>query len=162
MKKVFKFLIVFTILYTPYYFYTKTNFDFDEAIHYTFDDTKYKKAEKLKNFDAIYFGDYPNDLNDTNIHDELIKHGYKKNQIDEKKLSSLNSIFRFQIDLTFIKSVTACAPEYNDIIILKKQNKITGIAKICFGCDKHYFVGNKFDDSNFDEYEDLKELLYTK
>ncbi len=162
MKKILKFLIVFAILYIPYYFYSRTNFEFDQAVHYSFEDSKYEKFEKLKNFEAIYYGDYPDDLNAINVDNELIKHGYKKRQIDEKKLSSLNTIFRFQFDLTFINSITACAAEYNDIIIFKKQNKITGIAKICFGCDKHYFIGNKFDDSSFDEYDELKELLYTK
>lgn len=162
MKKILKFLIVFAVLYTPYYFYTRTNFDFDEAIHYSFEDTKLEKVEKLKNFDAIYFDDYPYDLNQKDIQKELIKHGYSENKIDDTKLSSLKTIFRFQIDLSFIESVTSCAPEYNDIIILKKQNKIIGIAKICFGCDKHYFIGNKFDDSNFEEYNELANLLFTK
>lgn len=162
MKKIFKLLIVFAVLYIPYYFYTRTNFEFDEAIHYSFEEIKYKKVEKLKNFEAIYFGDYPDNLNETDIHNELTKHGYIENKIDETKLISLKTIFRFQIDLSIIKTVTACAPEYNDIIIFKKDNKITGIAKICFGCDKHFFIGNKFDDSSFDEYDELASLLFSK
>lgn len=141
-----KFLIVFTILYIPYYFYTRTNFEFDEAIHYSITDKQIDEIinkDTLNNFDAIFMGDYP-----TNIYNE--------------KLFSLKSLLLFEINPKLYGTVSACAPSYRDIIILKKDNKISGIAKICFECEQYYFIGNSFYFSDFDEYDDLKELLYNK
>ena len=165
MKKILKFLIVFTILYIPYYFYTRTNFEFDEAIHYSITDKQIDEIinkDTLNNFDAIFMGDYPTNIYNEKLTMELEKNGYKKSKIVNEKLFSLKSLLRFEINPKLYGTVSACAPSYRDIIILKKDNKISGIAKICFECEQYYFIGNSFYFSDFDEYEDLKELLYNK
>ena len=160
MKKIFKFIIVFAVLYLPYYFYTRTNFEFDEAIHYSITDVEIDKRDSIF-LDSIIYEDFPYQIYDTTFISKLEKNGFKKNQISEKNHSNLKTILRSQFGLGFLIS-TKCLPTYRDVIILKKDNKISGIAKICFDCDQHYFVGNSLDDSGFFEYEALKKLLYNK
>jgi hypothetical protein len=165
MKTILKLLIVFTILYIPYYFFTRINFEFDQAIHYSITDKQIDEIinkDSLNNFDAIFMGDYPTGIDNHKFITELEKNGYKKSKIDNEKLFSLKSILRFNINPKLYGTVSACAPSYRDIIILKKDNEISGIAKICFECEQYYFIGNSFYYSNFDEYEDLKKLLYSK
>ena len=165
MKTILKLLIFSAILYIPYYFFTRINFEFDEAIHYSITDKQIDKVinkDTLNNFDQIFMGDYPSEVDNNKFIIELEKNGYKKSKIDNEKLFSLKSILRFNINPKLYGTVSACAPSYRDIIILKKDNEISGIAKICFECEQYYFIGNSFYYSNFDEYEDLKELLYSK
>lgn len=165
MKTILKLLIFSAILYIPYYFFTRINFEFDEAIHYSITDKQIDKVinkDTLNNFDQIFMGDYPSEVDNNKFINELEKNGYTKRKIVANKLFGLKSILRFNINPKLYGTVSACAPSYRDIIILKKDNEISGIAKICFECEQYYFIGNSFYFSNFDEYEDLKELLYSK
>ena len=165
MKTILKLLIVLAILYIPYYFFTRINFEFDEAIHYSITDKQIDEIinkDTLINFDQIFMGDYPSDIDNYKFINELEKNGYIKRKIETDKLFSLKSILRFEINPKLFGTVSACAPSYRDVIILKKDNKVSGIAKICFECEQHYYIGNSFYYCDFDEYEDLKELLYNK
>ncbi len=62
------------------------------------------------------------------------------------------------------ENVYACAPEYRDILIFKKNEKISGVAKICLSCSQFYLISSKKEIStdNFgteEEYKSLKKLF---
>jgi hypothetical protein len=161
MKKVFKFLIVFAVLYLPYYFYTRTNFEFDEAIHYSITDEKSEKIDTINSIYEVIYEDYPYEMKDLRFVNNLERNGFIKKPIPTHNHSELRTILRSQFGMGFLFS-KKCLPVYRDIIIFKKNDKVSGIAKICFGCGQHQFIGNSLDDSNFYNYDGLKQLLYSK
>ena len=52
----------------------------------------------------------------------------------------------------------ACAPIYRDIYVFRNNNKIVGIAKICFGCQIVDFVSEKYNFQRYGECESLIKL----
>ena len=54
----------------------------------------------------------------------------------------------------------ACAPEYRDILVFRKNNEISGIAKICLSCGQLYFISSKkeIQTENFGIEEEYKSL----
>jgi hypothetical protein len=157
MKKRFKILLGVVFLCIFYHFYSKANFEFDEAIHYSLTDDK---TEKVPFDDSLVYGDFPNDISDTLFIAVLEKKGFVKKQIDKSRNEQLKSILTSDFGITI--GTKKCEVVYRDIIILKTNNKITGIAKICFGCGEHHFIGRNFNEYNFDNYKELEKLLYTE
>jgi hypothetical protein len=72
MKTILKLLIFSAILYISYYFFTRINFEFDEAIHYSITDKVINK-DTLNNFDQIFMGDYPSEVDNNKFINELEK-----------------------------------------------------------------------------------------
>lgn len=161
MKKVFKFLIVFAVFYIPYYFYTRTNFEFDEAFHYSITNEKSEKVDRINSIYEVIYEDYPYKMKELGFIYNLERNGFVKKTIPVDNHSELRTVLRSQFGMGFLFS-TKCLPIYRDIIIFKKNNKVSGIAKICFECGQHQFIGNSLDDSNFYNYDGLEELLYNK
>ena len=157
MKKRFKIILVFAVLCILYHFYSKANFEFDQAIHYSLTD---KKTEKIPFDDSLVFGNFPYVISDTLFIAKLEKKGFEKKQIDKSRNEQLKSILTSNFGITM--GIKKCETVYRDIIVLKTNKKITAIAKICFGCGKHQFLGNDFYECNFDKYDDLEKLLYSK
>jgi hypothetical protein len=157
MKKRFKIILVFAVLCVLYHCYSKANFEFDEAIHYSLTDDK---TEKIPFDDSLVFGNFPYAISDTLFIAKLEKKGFVKKQIDKSRNEQLKSILTSDFGITI--GTKKCEVVYRDIIVLKTNNKITGIAKICFGCGEHHFIGRNFNEYNFDKYDDLEKLLYSK
>jgi hypothetical protein len=42
-----------------------------------------------------------------------------------------------------------CMPVYNSVLVFRKENKITGIAKNCFGCNEIHIVGTEAENGSF-------------
>ncbi len=150
-------------------------FDFDKVEHYYKDidagdilvemqrlETIDKKSEEHNYLNLIGY-DYPKDVNDEKFIDNLIKFKFSKVQIEDKFYNELNKLFSFsncQDDYGL-----ACAPVYRDILVFYKEEKIVGIAKICFECDKSDVIGAKKDASFFGHcggYGKLYKILKVK
>jgi hypothetical protein len=155
MRTRIKLIIIFAVLSVSYYLYSKNSFEFDEAIHYSIAD---EQTDKEAMYDLVY-GDYPYEISDTLFISNLEKKGFTKSKIESTKNSQLRTLLTSDFGITI--GVKKCETVYRDVIILKTNNKITGIAKICFGCGKHQFLGNDFYECNFDKYDDLEKLLYS-
>lgn len=157
MKNRFKILLVFAVLCILYHFYSKANFEFNEAIHYSLTDDK---TEKIPFDDTLVFGNFPYVISDTIFIAKLEKKGFVKKQIDKSRNEQLKSILTSDFGITF--GTKKCEVVYRDIIVLKTNHKITGIAKICFGCGEHHFIGRNLNEYNFDKYKELEKFLYNK
>lgn len=144
----------------------KRYFNFDFVEHYNIaitDETLYKSnvsAPKLKRIEAIIIDNAINSLSDTGVLSELNGLGFNRQELEQIKFDSLNIIFsEHQYDEM---SETACEAVYRDILVFKKDNKITGIAKICFTCNQCDIINeNKgvFLKIPYQYYPNLKVLL---
>lgn len=138
-------------------------FEFDEVDHYSIQIEepeiwktyeKKKKTKDEKRFIEII-------LQDTIITTEIEKSGYLKNVISKEKFQSLNSIFCERKHKNSFS--TTCIAFYRDVLIFKKQGKITGSAKICFECYRGIISETEYNTAEFGasgDYGRLKKLLY--
>ena len=70
--------------------------------------------------------------------------------------SKISHLFSFhEIPQT---AAVVCSPNYKDILILRRNKKIIGMAKISFECLKHQMIGERYNDSNFGKSGEFKEL----
>lgn len=77
---------------------------------------------------------------------------YFKKKINSTKFEALNKIF---IEKPYEEgSARACIPVFRDILIFKKNDKITGMMKICFNCHQYRILGTKANTDNFGSYGD--------
>ncbi len=148
----------------------KPFFDFDEANVYQITekesnlyshyDGSASKAE-IAEFEKISFGgNCPKTLNDKWFFEKIEKYYPKKINIEKSKLKELSEIFTERKEEKTI--FTTCDPIYRNIFIFKKNGKVVGISKICFGCLMEQTIGTKRNTENFgshDEYERLKKLV---
>ena len=146
-------------------------FKFDEVIHYQVNDqdevwkllkvSESERTESGKNFYKILMEyNYPISLSNSTFLKNLETLYPIKNQIPKNLFSELSKIFSQSnvVDNTEY----ACEPFFRDIFIFKKNDKITGIAKICLECEKYYFVGANEDTQNFGsngEFENLQKII---
>ncbi|MWB93784.1 hypothetical protein GON26_05390 [Flavobacterium sp. GA093] len=116
-------------------------------------DTIVKDQKKLS---MILSGYYPDSISRPNFESDLIKYTFVKTELNKKKKREVEKIFtqKDSMQMTF----SGCIPMYRDIFIFKKNDSITGIAKICFGCGVAYFYGTKVDTEGFGMKSELKKL----
>ena len=147
-------------------------FVFDEVVYYFKDINpnelfkNYKKPEfkdkqsDLYKYMQIVEGYYPEELNEQNFVKDLSDFEYKKIDINSSDFLALNSIFReVKCDDGF---AMACTPVFRDILVFYNNNKIIGIAKICFGCRQDYIIGTNKNTSEFGQcggFEKLEDML---
>ena len=153
----------------------KIFFDFDNVDYYfkDIDDSEIlKEVRRLEGVDDeseeynylnLISNDYPKKVNDENFIKNILKFGYSKNQIDKKFYNEINSVFsETKCDSSF---AAACVPIYRDILVFYKEQKIIGIAKVCFTCRQFDIIGTQKDISYFGQcggYEKLYEILDSK
>ncbi|MGL2999377.1 hypothetical protein [Flavobacterium sp. RSSB_23] len=138
----------------------KSFFDFDKVEHYyknisENDATDLHLKEKLSQEDKelLDIVAYSN-MNHT---DSLEKFNFEKKIIKNSKLNSINAIFSEKLcDSGY---AAACVPIYRDIFIFKKNEKVVGKAKVCFGCRLFYIEGTKQNTENFGQCGDFEKLL---
>ena len=95
----------------------------------------------------------------------LSSNDFNKSTISTLKNDKLNKLFCFDENQSINGFMTACIPFYNDILVFKKENKIVGIAKICFKCEQSTFTESDINTDAFgakDEFKKLKNILYSK
>lgn len=112
---------------------------------------------------GVILGDIPNSISDLEFIDKLSNLGYKKTTIEKSKFDSIDSIF---VEKTSTENIaTACIYVYRNILIFKKDSKVVGTAKVCFGCMANQIKGTTANTENFGQegdYERLAKLLRTR
>ena len=137
-------------------------FDFDEIHYYSIDiDAKqvYDLSEKdsLSENNKLFVNIILHELGeDTSFVDKLEELNFTPKVIENSKLELINDLFRYKSVDEF--STTTCDPFYRDILIFKKNLGISGIAKICFECDKHSILGAKVPNASFGQSGEFQEL----
>ena len=97
------------------------------------------------------------DLRNQKFLNKLESIGYVKKQIDTSKYKSIDEIFTEQY--VSFWSGAPCIAVYRDILVFKKYEKITGIAKVCFGCGAIDILGTPANTENFGQNGDYDTLL---
>ncbi len=118
--------------------------------------------EVPKVFTKILFDNEPLKLPNSNEILHLEKY-YQKIPLNSKSTEKITEIFNdagFPINNASFGVSTICAPVYRDILVFKKDGKVTVYAKICLSCYKNYVVSEKKHFENFQiNYEDMNILL---
>ena len=152
----------------------KIFFDFDSVEYYSLNKSKEEKMEENNSksidngiFDKIFFDDYPEKVNNDVFNKTINSDGFSKFRLSQKDVEYLrNDIFLEKSSLKMLENVYACSPQYRDILIFKKNKKISGIAKICLSCRQFYLVSSKkeIQTENFGTEKEFKllEKLFDK
>lgn len=150
----------------------KKFFDFDNVEYFSL----YKNEEKeiIENnrkgikdsiLDNILYSELPDKLDDNVFYKTINSNGFSKFELSQKDIEYLkNDVFLEKFSLNVFQLNKACAPEYRDILVFKKNNEISGIAKICFSCGQFYIISSKreIQVENFgteEEYKSLEKLF---
>ena len=144
---------------------SKNYFTFDEIVQYKLNpeiNTELLFSEVLKTgIDSlrreIIINEKPSELKDSLFIRSLDKVGFEKVKVNPFKYHEIKDIYR-ERSSPFIKTSTTCEPIYRDILIFKLQNKITGISKICFECQKSQNIGINGKLKSFERESDFKNL----
>jgi len=96
-----------------------------------------------------------------NISDEyfvnnLTKAGYKKTEINSADFQQITNLFSEQPEREGL--YFACIPIFRDILVFKKNEKVIGAAKICFGCNDYKIIGTNANTKNFGQGKDYEIL----
>jgi hypothetical protein len=143
----------------------KKYFDYDNIDHYfnNFDENKIGDLYDNKSnteLDSTKFevitGDIPADLSDLTFINKLESIGYTKKGIDKSSFKNIDEIFTKKI--SFGRHANACVPIYRDILVFKKNDKVVGVAKICFHCEQNQIVGTMANTENFGQDGDYERL----
>ena len=149
-------------------------FDFDSVKYYSLNKNKEKeliennrKGIKDSILNNILYSEFPDKLDNGVFYKTINFNGFSKFELSQKDVEYLrNDVFVKKVSLMMFESVKACAPEYRDILIFKKNDKISGLAKICISCGQFYFISSKKEIQTEDfgteqEYESLAKLFNT-
>lgn len=147
-------------------------FDFDSVEYYSLNKSKEEEmgennSKSIDNgiFDKIFFDNYPEKLNNKVFYTTINSDGFSKSELSQKDVEYLrNDIFLEKFSLKMFELRKACAPEYRDILVFKKKNKISGIAKICLSCGQFFLISSKKEIQTEDfgteeEYKSLEKLF---
>lgn len=152
----------------------KKFFDFDSVEYYSLNKDKEAKVNQdfrngIKDsvFENLFYYEYPKEMNDKVFYRTINTKGFSKFNLSQKDVEYLKEdllIEKFSFKL--FETSKACAPEYRDFLVFRRNNKISGIAKICLSCGHFYFISSKRDINTEDfgtekDYESLKELFET-
>ena len=149
----------------------KMFFDFDSVEYYSLN--KSKEVEIIENrkgikdsiLNNILYSEFPNKLNNNGFYKTINSSGFSKFKLFPKDVEYLrNDVFVEKFSLKMFEAMKACAPEYRDILVFRKNNEISGIAKICLSCGQFYLISSKkkTETENFgteEEYKSLEKLF---
>ncbi|WP_118972054.1 hypothetical protein [Taibaiella koreensis] len=146
-------------------------FDYDEVIHYyhpgdgsepiSSPDNGKSGLDTLRS--GVIEGGIPRDITDTAFIARLKEMGYSPRPLKQSAFPEIDALFS-EKDASDA-SVTSCIRIYRDVLIFRKHNKVTGIAKICFECGDYNFNGTQTSTESFgspNDYERLYHLLHGK
>lgn len=143
----------------------KLFFDFDSIEYYSLNKSKDKEiVENDKRdsvFEKILYIEFPKELNNEEFLKAINSHGFSKFELSQKDVDYLrNDVFIDKSSLKMFEYVKACAPEYRDVLVFKKNNQVSGIVKICLFCGQFYLISSKkeIQTDNFGTEEDYKSL----
>ncbi len=101
-------------------------------------------------------GDIPDSSTDGAFIAMLEQVGYRKEVMASAKFKEIDGIFMEK--QTSENLATACIPVYRDILVFKKEGKVTGVAKICFSCGAYQIKGTTAHTANFGQDGDYGKL----
>lgn len=130
----------------------------EEQIGHLYDNQSKSELDSLRM--GVVLGNIPKNIPDLSFIKQLDQIGYKERRVDKSKFASINKLFVEKAAEENV--VTACIYVYRDILIFKKNKKIIGTAKVCFGCMAHEITGTNANTENFGkdgDYEKLGDLL---
>jgi hypothetical protein len=133
--------------------YYKTDISISEILE-MFNKEQSTELDEIKH--GILVGHFPESLNDDTFFKVLGLLDYKKSKVDRSKFESINDIFREKLVESRID--TSCMPLYADILIFSKNQKVVGIAKLCFGCHHFVIIGTSAFTENFGQDGDFDRL----
>lgn len=143
----------------------KKFFDYDAVDHYTID-VKREEIEDLYNRQNqsvtdrlrwnIIVSEMPENSMGTDSLNLLAQIGYSKKAIHESKFEEIDKIFAEKPQEGMMAS--SCIPVFRDILIFKRNEAITGVAKICFECRRYHIRGTQADVINFGSDKDFLQL----
>lgn len=149
----------------------KPFFDFDKVVHYHIDISekdyydlvrKDKTSNKTKLLSVFLQNRVPiNEQAKLEFQNAIKSERVIENVIDSKYYDELRTRV-FAERKCGVITVTACAPLYRDIFVFSKNKKETGIAKICFECEKVSFSEGDFIQACFgtgDEFERIINII---
>lgn len=138
---------------------------FDEINYYKLDKyfdefylKNYHKSPKRKIIYNIVYGDTPKTVSDTLFVKDLEKYHFHQAHLEISKYQKIAEIYANGS----IKYDVTCKVTFRDILVFKKNNKIVGISKICFGCDWEttFFNENRYYNLvSIDKFKELENLL---
>jgi len=166
-----KFILIFSIVFiscsrrAEFGNFKESYFKFDKVDRYFLnisDDSLslMQDKEKLSENDKILIDlmlyNNPESISDKNFISNLEKIKLTKTEIDSEKYDELSQIFSEKRGATEITD--ACKPSYRNILIFKDDGKVTGIAKLCFNCQRYYIIGTNKDIESFGKSGEFKKL----
>lgn len=144
----------------------KPYYQFDRIEHYFLNieedelwkiEEKKTKTEKEKQLLELLIQYAPDKLSDTAILKDIEKLGFVKKEISTDKFKKINEVFcQNKHEKVY---AMACIAVYRDILVFKKENKIVGTAKLCFGCDQSVITGTTLSTEEFGQSGDYKKLF---
>jgi len=146
----------------------KLFFDFDSVEYYALNKNKEleikennRTGKKDSILNNILYSESPDKLDSDVFYKTINSTGFSKSKLSEKDIQYLrNDVFVEKCSLKMFEMMKACAPEYRDILVFRKNNEISGIAKICLSCGQFYFISSKkeIQTENFGIEEEYKSL----
>jgi len=145
--------------------YGKKFFDYNEIDYYQIETKEDEITELDQNQDKskidklkynLVIGEAPESINDLDFLNYIDKVGYLKKKINPSKFENINKIFVEKPEEEMV--VAACIPVFRDILVFKKNGKVTGIAKICFDCHQYRLIGTNANTENFGSDNDYSQL----
>ena len=141
--------------------------DFDKVEHYSTNNKSSiylsinkKRYENLDENEKKYLNILDNNPpiknSDTTFVSELQNLNFKKVTAKKLYINKYREIFSSAFCNEMQKN--ACAPIYRDIYVFRKNNKIVGIAKICFECQIVDFSSDKINWQGYGQCESLEKL----
>jgi hypothetical protein len=140
-------------------------FQFDKIEHYYLEieenqiwdiEKKKIKTNKEKRQLELLIEYTPDKLSDSLVLKDIGKLDFVTKEIPTNKFGQINEIFCQRNHGETI--AMACIAIYRDILVFKKNNKIVGIAKICFECDQHVISGTIVNTDEFGQSGDYGKL----
>lgn len=144
-------------------------FTFDRVDHYHLDidrngfDSIVRKEDKSRKEQAllqILQQNIPVSTIDTLFIPNMGMLDFHQTLVDPKFHSELSRLF--SVNKPAADTRTACEPIFKDVLIFRQKQKVIGVAKIAFDCDKHYIIGARYPSGGFGrdgEYAKLKAIL---
>lgn len=146
----------------------KSDFEFNQAMHYTIsieDSTLFDLAsqDKLTDYEQlkieVLLNNTPERLSDTLFIKELETIGFNKTQLNTEQVCQLQNLF--SIENANTNRVNECINIYRDILVLKQDKQLIGIAKVCVECEAMQLITTEQHPLHLssENYERLKDLM---
>ena len=117
---------------------------------------KKKKNNKELLRTKLLISVYPDNISENNIESTIINSGFKLEILTNTQKNQIDNIFKEKDSIK--KEFSSCIPYYRDVLIFKKNQKIVGLSKICFGCGVIQIIGSTKETDGFGIESDIKKL----